>query len=109
MRTLLTHILCLVCYTQALNLGGNTIGNTGISSLADALGNGALSSLTALCLFQNQIGDAGLSALSEAVGKGATPRPAAGHAARAHSLKLVGLSVCVCVLASLEEAIGLCS
>ena len=34
-----------MCCTQVLDLVSNAIGDTGISSLADALGNGALASL----------------------------------------------------------------
>ena len=67
MRTLLTHILCLVCYTQALNLGGNTIGNTGISSLADALGNGALPKCTFVDVGNNPASEEARQALEDAL------------------------------------------
>ena len=64
---------------QLLNLEGNQIGDTGMISLADALGKGALAALETLDLRLNAIGDAGMSALAKAItpgpnGKGALPQ-----------------------------------
>jgi Ran GTPase-activating protein (RanGAP) involved in mRNA processing and transport len=53
MRTLLTQKFCLVCNMQHLDLYDNQIGDTGMISLADALGKGALASLRELHLFQD--------------------------------------------------------
>ena len=73
MCTLLTQNICLMCHTQWLDLGGNNIGDAGLTALAKAVESGALASLEVLFLENNQISDAGLSALAEAVGKGALP------------------------------------
>ena len=61
---------CLV-FRQWLGLGGNQIGDAGLTALAKAVESGALASLKELNLWNNHIGDAGLSALAEAMGKGA--------------------------------------
>ena len=50
-----------------LNLGGNNIGNAGLTSLSAALANGALPQLQELDLDTNQISDAGLTSLSTAL------------------------------------------
>ena len=71
MCTLLTQNISLMCHTQGLQLGGNQIGDAGLTTLAKAVESGALASLEVLFLENNQIRDAGLSALAEAVGKGA--------------------------------------
>ena len=75
MRTLLTQKFCLMCNMQVLELGSNQIGDTGMISLADALGKGALPNLKQLVLGNvlggNNIGDEGMKALAEAVSKGA--------------------------------------
>jgi hypothetical protein len=71
MCTLLTQNICLMCHTQGLGLGGNQIGDAGLTALAKAVESGALASLKELNLWNNHIGDAGLSALAEAMGKGA--------------------------------------
>ena len=41
-------MFCLMCHTQLLDLGGNKIGNAGITALATSLGSGALASLETL-------------------------------------------------------------
>ena len=74
MCTVLTQNICLMCHTQRLNLGGNQIGDAGLTALAKAVESGALASCQTLNLSFNQIGDAGLSALAAAVGKGALPQ-----------------------------------
>ena len=60
-----------MCHTQRLSLGGNQIGDAGLTALAKAVESGALASLEYLLLGNNQIGDAGLSSLAAAVGNGA--------------------------------------
>jgi hypothetical protein len=60
-----------MCHTQLLDLGGNKIGNAGITALATSLGSGALPALEQLDLTLNQIGDDGLKALAEACASGA--------------------------------------
>ena len=59
---------------QVLSLGNNRIGDTGMFSLTNALGNGALAQCTELILWDNQIGDVGMSALADALSKGALPQ-----------------------------------
>ena len=71
MCTLLTQNICLICHTQLLQLGGNQIGDAGLTALAKAVESGALPALEKLNLFRNQIGDAGLQAFADAVSKGA--------------------------------------
>jgi len=46
MCTLLTQNICLMCHTQWLDLGGNNIGDAGLTSLAKAVESGALDHLT---------------------------------------------------------------
>ena len=48
MHTFLTQKFCFMCIMQFLNLRDNQIGDTGMISLADALGKGALASLETL-------------------------------------------------------------
>ena len=71
MCTLLTQNICLMCHTQWLDLGGNQIGDAGLTALAKVVGSGALASLLQLSLISNLIGDAGLSALASACASGA--------------------------------------
>ena len=59
-----------MCHTQELSLVANRIGDTGMISLAYALGKGALAQCTYIDLGANQIGDAGLSALGGALSSG---------------------------------------
>ena len=63
------HLFDVPFHTQRLHLGGNQIGDAGLTALAKAVESGALASLKYHLLQNNQIGDAGLSALAEAVGK----------------------------------------
>ena len=51
---------------QELHLYKNQIGDTGLSALAEAVGEGALASCRHLILNNNHVGDIGLSALAEA-------------------------------------------
>ena len=60
-----------MCHTQWLDLGGNNIGDAGLTALAKAVESGALASLEALDLSKNEIGEAGMTAFADAVGKGA--------------------------------------
>jgi hypothetical protein len=46
MCTLLTQNICLMCHTQGLGLGGNQIGDAGLTALAKAVESGALDHLT---------------------------------------------------------------
>ena len=46
MCTLLTQNICLMCHTQRLHLGGNQIGDAGLTALAKAVESGALDHLT---------------------------------------------------------------
>ena len=46
MHTFLTQKFCFMCFMQFLALNDNQIGDTGMISLADALGKGALDHLT---------------------------------------------------------------
>ena len=59
------------CKERKLRL--DSIGDTGLSALATAVGNGALPLLTYLDLENNQIGDAGLASFAAALGSGALP------------------------------------
>ena len=58
---------------ETLNLGGNAIGDDGMSALAKAIkptaenASGALASLENLKLYGNAIGDEGMSALAKAI------------------------------------------
>ena len=45
MCTLLTPNICLMCHTQGLGLGGNQIGDAGLTALAKAVESGALAQL----------------------------------------------------------------
>ena len=64
---------------EELSLFSNSIGDVGMSALADALGKGALASLRELALGRNAIGDVGLQSLAHAItpvsegGSGALP------------------------------------
>ena len=71
MCALLTQNICLMCHTQWLDLGGNNIGDAGLTALAKAVESGALASCQELNLNSNHICDIGISALAEALGKGA--------------------------------------
>ena len=71
MCTLLTQNICLMCHTQYLQLGGNRIGDAGLTALAKAVESGALPALESLDLSSIQIGDVGLSALASACASGA--------------------------------------
>jgi len=55
---------------QVFSLGGNQIGDVGLTSFSGALASGALPQLVNLLLFGNKIGDAGLTSLSEALASG---------------------------------------
>ena len=70
MCTLLTQTFCLMCHTQYLQLGGNRIGDAGLTALAKAVESGALAKCTYISLAGNQIGDAGLSAFAGALSSG---------------------------------------
>jgi len=52
-------------------LSGNSIGDVGLSALADCVSRGALAQLTELGLSENGIGNAGITALATAMGSGA--------------------------------------
>ena len=71
MCTLLTQNICLMCHTQYLQLGGNRIGDAGLTALAKAVESGALANCTYISLRGNQIGDVGLTALASACASGA--------------------------------------
>ena len=71
MCTLLTQNICLMCHTQRLYLGGNQIGDAGLTALAKAVESGALPQLEKIWLGGNSIGDVGLSALADVVSRGA--------------------------------------
>jgi Ran GTPase-activating protein (RanGAP) involved in mRNA processing and transport len=71
MCTLLTQNICLMCHTQVLRLGGNQIGDAGLTTLAKAVESGALAQLTRLDLDGNSIGATGMSALASACASGA--------------------------------------
>ena len=74
MCTLLMQNICFMCHTQGLGLGGNQIGDAGLTALAKAVESGALASLDLLDLQHNAIGDAGMQALAGAVSNGALPK-----------------------------------
>ena len=74
MCTLLTQNICLMCHTQELELGGNQIGDAGLTALAKAVESGALPQLEMLWLAGNSIGDVSLSALADVVSRGALPK-----------------------------------
>jgi len=59
---------------QVFSLGGNQIGDVGLTSFSGALASGALGHLTFLGLSGNQIGDAGLKSFSEVLASGALPQ-----------------------------------
>ena len=48
MCTLQTQNVCLMCHTQLLQLGGNQIGDAGLTALAKAVESGALPKLKVL-------------------------------------------------------------
>ena len=58
---------------KRLRLDSNQIGDTGVTSLANACASGALANLETLDLRHNNIGDVGCTALASAVGEGALP------------------------------------
>ena len=74
MCTLLTQNICLMCHTQGLGLGGDQIGDAGLTALAKAVESGTLPQLKQLWLSENKIGDMGVSALADTLGKGALPQ-----------------------------------
>ena len=74
MCTLLTQNICLMCHTQRLHLGGNQIGDAGLTAFAKAVEGGALPALEELHFAWNLIGDAGLQAFADAVSKWGFPK-----------------------------------
>jgi hypothetical protein len=62
-----------MCHTQGLGLGGNQIGDAGLTALAKAVESGALASCQKLYLSANKIGEVGLSAFASACASGALP------------------------------------
>ena len=60
-----------MCHTQYLQLGGNRIGDAGLTALAKAVESGALANCTYISLRGNQIGDVGVTALALACASGA--------------------------------------
>ena len=57
-------------HAKELDIWGNTIGDTGMISLSEAISNGALGALQKLFLYENQIGDAGMVEFSRAIASG---------------------------------------
>jgi len=60
-----------MCHTQVLQLGGNQIGDAGLTTLAKAVESGALASCQRLYLDGNRISGDGLKALAQACASGA--------------------------------------
>lgn len=54
-----------MCNMQVLNLYGNKIGDPGITALADALGKGALASVSLIDLDNNKATEAGKKAMRD--------------------------------------------
>ena len=67
MHTLLTQKFCLMCNMQGLYLQNNQIGDTGMISLADALGKGALARDAQIFLGSNNATEIGKQAMRDAV------------------------------------------
>ena len=53
MCTLLTQNIFLMCHTQVLELGGNQIGDAGLTALAKAVESGALDNIASIYLSRN--------------------------------------------------------
>ena len=66
MCTLLTQNICLMCHTQGLGLGGNQIGDAGLTVLAKAVESGALAPGAEVHLQRNKATEIGKQALRDA-------------------------------------------
>ena len=53
MHDLPTCMICLMCHMQWLHLGGNQIGDAGLTALAKAVESGALPTCTSIALSRN--------------------------------------------------------
>ena len=67
MCTLLTQNICLMCHTQVLELGGNQIGDAGLTALAKAVESGALPKCTTIMTFGNPASDEAKKAVEDAI------------------------------------------
>ena len=67
MCTLLTQNICLMCHTQVLELGGNQIGDAGLTTLAKAVESGALPKCTTIYTLDNPASDEAKQAVEDAI------------------------------------------